>query len=136
VATLAEHYGYVVDVHMDRVGGDPSSRLVSGSVHGDIKIWDLGMRASVSTIEAHKEPMTAMAVHDYAPVIASGSQNQFVKIFSLQGELLSTIRYHDGFLGQRIGPVSCLSFHPLKAVLAAGGTDSIISIYAAEGQSI
>ena len=43
--------------------------------------------------------------------------------------VLNWIRYHDGFLGQRIGPVSCLAFHPNKPLLAAGATDSIISIY-------
>ena len=83
----------------------------------------------------------------------SGSHNQFIKVFNLSGETLSTIRYHDGFLGQvsihaggrnvvfilyfwsyfqRIGPVSCLAFHPHKMFLAAGATDSIVSIYAGD----
>jgi hypothetical protein len=93
---------------------------------------------------------------------------------NFNGEELSLIRYHDGFLGQRIGPVSCLAFHPyveqkrkkreslslcvcacvffivttplssflkmrfylslsrLHILLAAGATDSMISIYAGE----
>jgi regulator-associated protein of mTOR len=73
---------------------------------------------------------------------------------NLSGEEVSLIRYHDGFLGQRIGPVSCLAFHPYvhskknilyyafltfivffcryQILLAAGATDSIISIYAGE----
>jgi hypothetical protein len=75
---------------------------------------------------------------------------------------LNQIRYHEGFLGQRIGPVSCLAFHPyhtpffeirniiiinnnnnnnnnkmtnnnagnrFRLYLAAGATDSILSIY-------
>jgi regulator-associated protein of mTOR len=62
-------------------------------------------------------------------VVACGSQNQRIKLMSLQGKEISTIRYHDGFLGQRIGPVSALAFHPRSAVMAAGATDSIISIY-------
>ena len=45
------------------------------------------------------------------------------------GEEISLIRYHDGFLGQRIGPISALTFHPFKVMLAAGATDSIVSIY-------
>ncbi len=47
----------------------------------------------------------------------------------MDGQILSTIRYHDGFLGQRIGPVSALAFHPHQMLLAAGSTDSIISLF-------
>ena len=50
-------------------------------------------------------------------------------MFDFNGNCLNTIRYHDGFLGQRIGPVSSLAFHPTKPLLAAGATDSIVSIY-------
>lgn len=43
--------------------------------------------------------------------------------------VLKWIKYHDGFSGQRIGPATCLAFHPTRAVMAAGATDSIISVY-------
>ena len=42
---------------------------------------------------------------------------------------LSTIRYFDGFLGARIGPVSALCFHPSKTMLAVGATDSVLSLF-------
>ena len=29
--------------------------------------------------------------------------------------ILILCRYHDGFLGQRIGPISCVAFHPFQA---------------------
>ena len=45
-------------------------------------------------------------------VFLSGSASQMIKVYSLGGANLSTIRYHDGFMGQRIGPISCLAFHP------------------------
>ena len=31
-------------------------------------------------------PMTTMAMHDYAPIIASGSNKQFIKIFNTSGK--------------------------------------------------
>ena len=91
-----------------------------------------------------------MSIHNCAPVMATGSHKQFIKILTLSGDLLSMIRllilqtcfdlyvligncsyrYHDGFLGQRIAPVSCLAFHPHKMLLAAGATDHIVAIYA------
>lgn len=70
-----------------------------------------------------------MAVHNFCPIIATGSHAQFIKLLSLAGEQLGMVRYHEGFLGQRIGPISCLAFHPYKTLLAAGSSDSIVSIY-------
>ncbi|CAI5969772.1 unnamed protein product, partial [Closterium sp. NIES-64] len=54
------------------------------------------------------------------------------QVFNMSGDLLSVVRYHNSFLGQRIGPVSALHFHPYRPLLAAGATDSIVSIYAGE----
>ena len=48
-----------------------------------------------------------------------------------QARELSTIRYFDGFLGARIGPVTTLSFHPQKVLLGVGAIDSVVSIYSA-----
>jgi regulator-associated protein of mTOR len=64
--------------------------------------------------------------------LASGSGgNQIINVYEYHtGKPTTSIRYHDDFLGQRIGPISCLAFHPLKMLLAAGATDSIVSIYA------
>jgi regulator-associated protein of mTOR len=53
-------------------------------------------------------------------------------VLNFAGDQVSLIRYHDGFLGQRIGPISDLAFHQYKLRLAAGATDSIVSIYGGE----
>jgi regulator-associated protein of mTOR len=42
------------------------------------------------------------------------------------------VRFHNSYLGQRIGPVSALNFHLYSILLAAGATDSIVSVYAGE----
>jgi regulatory associated protein of mTOR len=64
--------------------------------------------------------------------MATGSINQYVKVSNFAGENLSTIYYHGGFLSQRIGPVSALNFHTYHPWLAAGATDSIVSLYSSE----
>ena len=49
-----------------------------------------------------------------------------------KGDQICVLRpYHEVFRGstQRIGPVSCLAFHPNTLLLAAGFTDEFISIY-------
>lgn len=43
---------------------------------------------------------------------SSGSLNQFIAVYNGSGELISNIKYYDGFMGQRIGAISCLAFHP------------------------
>lgn len=53
-------------------------------------------------------------------------------MYNLHGDHINTIKYHEGFMGARIGPVSCLAFHPQRAALAAGSVDASVSIYAVE----
>lgn len=53
------------------------------------------------------------------------------QVMKFDGTEVSLIRYHNGFLGQRIGPISALQFHPYRVILGAGATDSIISVYEA-----
>ena len=47
--------------------------------------------------------------------ILFNANQQAIKIYNIQSEeTLSHIRYHDGFMGQKIGPTSALTFHPYK----------------------
>lgn len=46
------------------------------------------------------------------PLPRSGSVNQFTAVYSGTGELINSIKYYDGFMGQRVGAISCLAFHP------------------------
>lgn len=111
-------------------GLDPG-KIVSASQAGDIQFLDIRNHTNAYlTIDAHRGSLTALAIHRHAPVIASGSAKQMIKVFSLEGEQLSLIRYYPTFMGQRIGPVSCLTFHPYRVLLAAGAADACVSIYA------
>lgn len=87
-------------------------------------------RDAYLSIDAHRGSLTALAVHRHAPIVASGSAKQIIKVFSLEGEQLGSIRYHLTIMAQKIGPVSCLNFHPYQVLLAAGATDALFSIYA------
>ena len=126
--------------------------VACGSNVGEISIWDprrargaISSRergevvaGQVHSITSHKADLSALALHGAAPLVASGSRNQFIKLYDLHAlresggaaRELSTIRYFDGFLGSRIGAVTCLAFHPTRVLLAVGATDSLLSIYA------
>lgn len=103
--------------------------VVSGSVDGEIKTWDLRLTSCLRTYTAQRRPMTALSVHPNIPLLATGSHTQFIKVMTLDGDTLQVIRYHEALSGHRMGPVGCLEFHPYKPLLASGGTDSIVSIY-------
>lgn len=122
-----EHDQYVINVQMR-----DEHNFISGSLGGDLKFWDTRVTQSLSTIQAHRSQMTCMSIHPRAAIVASGSQQQYIKVFNFAGECLVTIRYHDGWLGQRIGPVTCLAFHPYHMLLAVGYADPMVSIYAAD----
>ncbi|MCH97534.1 regulatory-associated protein of TOR 1-like, partial [Trifolium medium] len=110
-------------------GLDPG-KLVSASQAGDIQFLDIRNHSSAYlTIEAHRGSLTALAVHRHAPIIASGSAKQLIKVFSLEGDQLGTIRYYPTLMAQKIGSVSCLNFHPYQLLLAAGAPDACVCIY-------
>ncbi|KAI3968326.1 hypothetical protein MKW92_052315 [Papaver armeniacum] len=111
-------------------GLDPA-KIISASQAGDIQFLDIRKETSAYlSINAHRGSLTALAIHRHAPVIASGSAKQLIKVFSLTGDQLGTIRYYPSLLGQKIGPVSYLTFHPYQSLLAAGSADACVSIYA------
>ena len=122
-----EHTNWIIDVSFTTYGG--RHEIVSGCVAGNIKFWDLRYSSAVRTID-HKMQMTALAAHSNVPMFATGSPAQFIKIMAYDGTTQQVIRYHDKIQGQRIGPVSCLCFHPHMPYLAAGFADEIVSVYA------
>ena len=126
VIRFVEHRQWVVGVHRQRGG----HLLASCSTGGDVRFWDLRQpEGSVTKVEAFgrsassarlpRQPaLTAFAMHDYSSVLAVGAREQFIRVFTAADDTLIMIRHHDGFTGQRIGPVKCLSFHPYRMMLA------------------
>ncbi|XP_015588597.1 regulatory-associated protein of mTOR isoform X3 [Cephus cinctus] len=130
VMTWREHNAWVLGAFLKK-NGSSSPHLITGSLSGDIKIFDLRKNSSVSTIQT-TQGITALAVHGAADIFACGSMNQCISIYNTSGHHLNAIKFHEGFMGTRIGLVSCLNFHPHRVLLAAGCADCSISAYASE----
>ncbi|PSC68711.1 Regulatory-associated of TOR 1 [Micractinium conductrix] len=83
------------------------------------------------TVDAHsKGQMTALAAHPNAPLLATATNNQVVKVWSSSGEQVGVVRAHSSFLAaHRIGPVTCLAFAPYELLLASGSADPVAAIY-------
>ncbi|XP_055346858.1 regulatory-associated protein of mTOR-like [Paramacrobiotus metropolitanus] len=103
-------------------------KIYSGSADGDVKVWDARVPNQVSSNKTIPG-MTAMDVHEKAEVFACGSNGQSLNVYNFLGSQLSSVKYYEGFMGQRIGPVSAVAFHPLRTTLAVGCTDSFVSVY-------
>ncbi|XP_010653368.1 regulatory-associated protein of TOR 1 isoform X4 [Vitis vinifera] len=90
--------------------------ILSASEAGEIQFLDMRNGNHVYlTIDAHRGSLTALAVQQHAPLIASGSAKQFIKVFSLEGSQRCTIRFNPTSIARKIGPVSHLTFHPYQA---------------------
>ncbi|XP_050315215.1 regulatory-associated protein of mTOR [Anthonomus grandis grandis] len=122
-----EHSGPVLSVQLK------DNLVISGSSDGDVKLYDIRKNDSLHTNSVIQNyGMSCMSIHRSANIYACGSANQFISINTLKGNALNTIRFYEGFMGPKIGPVSCLNFHPHRVLLAAGTTDCYVSIYSLE----
>ena len=90
------------------------------------------MTSSVFTI---KETRTSCAhiscvdLHDKADLIALGSVDNGIRVINSKGKLMSELVSNGGIMGQRLGNVSSLSFHPHWTYLVMGTTDGFVSAY-------
>jgi len=119
--------------------GGVENQLVVGCSSGRISFLDcrmLGESPSISlvkNVEGHsKGNMTTISGHNYAPLLATATSSQVVKLWSLRGEQVGVVRAHSSILGQPIGATTCLAFAPYSLNLASGGRDSICAIYSLE----
>ncbi|RWS11751.1 Regulatory-associated protein of mTOR-like protein [Dinothrombium tinctorium] len=127
VITFREHSSAIVNTYLFP-DNEKHINVISGSCAGDVRFWDKRLTSSVKTINI-AQGIDAMTVHPEADVFACGTTSHTINIYTLDGIPGSIIRYHDGFMGQRIGQISSLSFHPFRAYLAAGYYDHHISVY-------
>uniref|UniRef100_A0A7N5P7W1 Regulatory associated protein of MTOR complex 1 n=1 Tax=Ailuropoda melanoleuca TaxID=9646 RepID=A0A7N5P7W1_AILME len=128
VMTYREHTAWVVKAYLQK---HPEGHIMSVSVNGDVRFFDPRMPESVNVLQIVKG-LTALDIHPQANLIACGSMNQFTAVYSGSGELINHIKYYDGFMGQRVGAISCLAFHPHWPHLAVGSNDYYISVYSVE----
>uniref|UniRef100_A0A8C2I1I8 Regulatory associated protein of MTOR, complex 1 n=1 Tax=Cyprinus carpio TaxID=7962 RepID=A0A8C2I1I8_CYPCA len=128
VMTYREHGAWVVKAYLQK---EPEGHIISVSVNGDVRFFDPRTPESINILQTVKGLM-ALDIHPQANLFACGSMNQFIAVYNSNGDVISNIKYYDGFMGQRIGAISCLAFHPYWPHLAVGSNDYYMSIYSAE----
>ncbi|XP_047024257.1 regulatory-associated protein of mTOR [Helicoverpa zea] len=126
---LAPHAAPVLAAHWR----PDAHALLTGAADGELRLTDTRTWRTAHSARA-PAPLAAIDVHPLCNLVACGSVNQSISIFDLQGNLLNTIKFHEGFMGARIGPVSCLTFHPLRCAMGVGSKDSTVSVYVSEAR--
>ncbi|KAG2445405.1 hypothetical protein HXX76_000027 [Chlamydomonas incerta] len=88
-----------------------------------------GGAAALTTkvLQAHtKGGVCALAGHTLAPLLATGTSSQVVKIWTDSGDVVGTLRPGNTstlLAPHRVGPVTAMAFHAYAPVLAAAGAD-------------
>ncbi|XP_034933935.1 regulatory-associated protein of mTOR isoform X2 [Chelonus insularis] len=132
IMTWREHNAWILGAYLSKFNDPQSACLITGSSSGDVRIFDLRKNTSVNVIQI-THGLTAFTVHPTANIFACGSSHHCISVYNTtSGQLLNTIKFHEGFMSSRISPVGCLNFHPYRVVLAAGCIDNSITAYAAE----
>jgi len=129
-----------VKVHLQRK--QFGSQLVAGSENGQIRVWDPRMFQDPVVACRIDDPMSptpspfgdcrvsAMDVHEEYDLMAlATADTHTVHVLNLNGKTLNTIRYHDGFMGQKLSDVRCLKFHPYLLSLGLGSADNVVATY-------
>jgi len=130
----ASQDGYLVfwDVRAATGGsaGSSTRSVVAGwGAGGDGSDGSLGLLgpAVANVTVAHSSELTCMATWPGSSVVATGSDNQSVKLFGGNGNWLRMFRYsHDKV---RLGHVSSLAFHPTDGVLAVGSENASVTFF-------
>eukprot|EP01105_Mastigella_eilhardi_P022041 TRINITY_DN5399_c0_g1_i1.p1 TRINITY_DN5399_c0_g1~~TRINITY_DN5399_c0_g1_i1.p1 ORF type:complete len:1313 (-),score=293.10 TRINITY_DN5399_c0_g1_i1:67-4005(-) len=125
---LVDARHYVINTFWPLANGQ---RLVyAASASGDIRLYDLSGTSGQPVATAVHKGLSSFVMHAHAPLVASGSLDQSIRVYSSNSlSDVSTIKFHEGFLGQRIGCVNCLAFHPTRPLLAAGCSDAWVSVW-------
>jgi len=134
VMCLRSHRAPVVA--MSRSFAEGYSLLATGDTSGLVHMWDMRMmeRGSVRTVQAHALGKLSALTIGHGNILdrdllVTGSANRCIKALNLDGSLVRRTLFHEGFLSTRIAPVTALTSHPTRGIVAAGFADSVISFF-------
>ncbi|NXB12866.1 PWP2 protein, partial [Cnemophilus loriae] len=119
--TFTEHNSGVTAVTFSSTG----YVVLSASLDGTVRAFDLHRYRNFRTFTSPRpSQFSCLAVDSSGEIVAAGSQDSFeIFIWSMQsGRLLDVLAGHEG-------PVSSLSFNPMKCVLASASWDKTVKLW-------
>ncbi|NXQ46530.1 PWP2 protein, partial [Catharus fuscescens] len=119
--TFTEHKSGVTAVTFTSTG----YVVLSASLDGTVRAFDLHRYRNFRTFTSPRpSQFSCLAVDSSGEIVAAGSQDSFeIFIWSMQsGRLLDVLAGHEG-------PISSLSFNPMKCVLASASWDKTVKLW-------
>ncbi|GLC71947.1 hypothetical protein PLESTF_001187700 [Pleodorina starrii] len=108
-------------------GGTAAAVTASEEAHGGGVGALMDSAHTYKTVQAHtKGGVCALAGHTLAPLLATGTTSQVVKIWTDDGDVVGTLRPGNSsnlLAPHKVGPITAMAFHPYQPVLAAAGID-------------
>lgn len=119
VATFAGHEKSV-DAMTVFAGG---SRLLSGSVDGTARVWDVGSGEPLGVLTGHRKTVSSVAVTPDGRLAITGSYDRTIRLWDL--EAMSEVRTLKGHPNNVVG----LAVSPDGGLLASGGVRSGVMLW-------
>ena len=95
--------------------------MVSGSSDTNVKTWDLRSKKSMMTCKSHSKPITSVDISVDGRIVASGSQDTYVKIWeNSSGRCIHQLRHN------HLAAVTQIAINPKDVSLVAGHSDRFL----------
>ncbi|GAA5893372.1 hypothetical protein JCM8208_004422 [Rhodotorula glutinis] len=116
------HDAWVQNVHMQRGG---NRELATADLCGQVCLWDIRLTEPIQTLQAHQGGLTQMTVHEHAPIFATSSAYNVIKLWNMNdlSEPFSKFRNTSGLLNTKQSDMTFLAFHPHHMVLGCASND-------------
>ncbi|XP_065322329.1 regulatory-associated protein of mTOR-like isoform X2 [Gordionus sp. m RMFG-2023] len=110
------------------------NNLISGSLNGEIKLWNLAS-SSLSSFRTAKfsHPISAIDIHSLTSLVSGGLTNQTIGLYNPRGNLMSSLKAPTWFSAQKFVHTTVLVFHPYKLLLASCA-ENLVSLYSINPQ--
>ncbi|KAK3644912.1 Target of rapamycin complex 1 subunit kog1 [Elasticomyces elasticus] len=142
-----DHKSWIVGVHLQRGG---MRELISAESNGGVRLWDIRMRKSVSQITPAAQTnarnsarqLRTLAVHEHAPVFATGGQDHNIRIYNTTDlKRLSTMEPYMSLWRAtntaRNAPITATAFHPHRLMMACGAVnDGHVNLFKCEAEKM
>jgi WD40 repeat protein len=122
VALQGHHFIQAVAFHPHQ-----SNLLISAGRDRQITVWDWSTQQPLHILSGHTQPILAIAFSPDGTLIASGSADKTLKLWTLGGEAIST------FLKHRLA-VNAVAFHPIAPLIASASTDTTVCLWHLSGK--
>ena len=108
-----------------------STQAGSGSLSGDVLLFDTRTLSVVNVIQAHKSPISHLAINSTGTLLATASdKGTVIRVFAIP----SAEKLYQFRRGTREAKIHCISFNAVSSLLAVSSATDTVHIFRLAGQ--